>query len=99
MPNDVIDRVRNLAWKANPNLGLLFTDRHGHPLKDNAVDYNDSDNDSYCPEDNSKSESDNDSGSNSDADNDYPDDVDAIPIAGVNNDANDENENSADKCF
>jgi hypothetical protein len=32
MPNNVIDSVCNLARQACANIGLLFTDCHGHPL-------------------------------------------------------------------
>jgi hypothetical protein len=84
MPNDVIDRIRNLAQQAQANLGLLFSDRDGHPIitVDDADD-NDSDDESYDPD----SESDNGD------DDDYMDHVDDIHIAGVNdNDENNENE-------
>jgi hypothetical protein len=75
MPNDVIDPVRNLAHKARANIGLLFTDRNGHPLT-NADDDNasDSDDDTYNPDDDS---------TNGD-DDDYNSNADDISIAGVN---------------
>ena len=53
IPDDVIDRVRNLARQANTNLGLVFTHQHGNPIvheddkdedKDKDKDDNDNDN-------------------------------------------------------
>jgi hypothetical protein len=50
MPNDVIDRIRNLARQAHANLGLLFADRHGNPLFAAADDSDSNDDDkSYRP--------------------------------------------------
>jgi hypothetical protein len=75
MPNDVIARVRNLAQQAHANLGMLFTDRHGHPIitKDND-NTNDSNDKSYHP--NEKSDID-------DEDN-YLNAEHDVPITGVN---------------
>jgi hypothetical protein len=88
MPNEVIDRIRNLARQANTNLGLSFTDRHGQPVEE--INDNDSDNKSYDPDYDSDADSDADDDSLDDANNNV-DNVDPIPIAGVENDENDNN--------
>ena len=87
MPNDVIDRVRNLGRQARANVGILFTDRNSNPLQDDDDDAaSDSDDETYDPDDDS------DSGDNDD----YNSDVDNPPIAGVDDDENNDDENNSE---
>jgi hypothetical protein len=81
MPNDVIDRVQNLARQAHTNLGLDFTDQHGNPIiPEDDNEANDSDNESYSPDD----EDDDDAHDSDMDDENYLHTTDNIPIAGVN---------------
>ena len=63
MPNEVIERVHNLARRQSANKGLLFMDREGNDMGDDLIgepmDDGDSDGSTYAP-------SENDSGNDSD---------------------------------
>jgi hypothetical protein len=91
MPNEVMDRVRNLARQARANVGLLFTDRAGHPLV-NEFDGDDSDSDdeSYNPDDDADDGDSDDEDPQNEEEPDNPPEPDDINIAGVVDDnAND----------
>ena len=69
MPNEVIDRVRRMAFQEHGNNGLLFEDRNHNPLVD---PYDDGDDDStYHPEEEDDDIDDDDD--NEDGDDDDPD--------------------------
>ena len=95
MPNDVIDRVRNLARQAHANLGLDSTESHGHPpMHEDDEDANDSEDESYQPDDEGEEEDDDDEPYIAD------DDANDFPIPGVNdqNDNNDDNDQNNNGC-
>jgi hypothetical protein len=89
LPANVINREHSLARCANANRGLLFTDPYSNPLgtHDMDDDRSDSDNDSYCPD----NESDDDESDDEVDEADTDDNQEQFPIAGVN-DENNKNE-------
>jgi hypothetical protein len=95
MPQDVIDRVHVLARRSNANRDLTFAWRDGTAIADNADEDDDDDDSDYDPDEpdyDSDAESDAESTHEPDDDEEIPVDGLDLPLAGVDEDEEQPNE-------